>query len=153
MSSDSLGYAMTDAEIVSLLNSKGHGVLSMGKGDRGYGIPMSYGYDEDGHRFVVEFVNLEEGKKKRFIEGTEEVTLTVYDWESVDAWESVIVTGRIQPLEDRDVSERFAALLFSQAEGIAGELRWVDSEDVDREWFEIVPEKITGMRGENLPEP
>ena len=151
MTDDALGYAMSDAEIDSLLNSKGHGVLSMGNDDRGYGIPMSYGYDETEHRLVVEFVSLGDGKKRRFLESSTEVTFTVYEWESLEAWESVVVTGTIRPLEDSDVSERFAALLFSQAEGVAGDLRWIDSDEIDREWFEIVPEEITGMRGEKLP--
>ncbi|WP_255194281.1 pyridoxamine 5'-phosphate oxidase family protein [Natronobeatus ordinarius] len=151
MTDDALGYAMSDAEIASLLNSKGHGVLSMGNADRGYGIPMSYGYDETEHRLVVEFVSLGDGKKRRFLESSTEVTFTVYEWESLEAWESVVVTGTVRPLEDSDVSERFAALLFSQAEGVAGDLRWIDSDEIDREWFEIVPEEITGMRGEKLP--
>ena len=151
MTDDVLGYAMSDAEIASLLNSKGHGVLSLGHDDRGYGVPISYGYDEADHRIVLEFVSVAESKKRRFLEATEEVTLTVYEWESTDAWESVIVTGTIRPLEDSDVSDRYAALLFSQAEGIAGDLRWIDADEVDREWFEIVPEEITGLRGEKLP--
>lgn len=135
---------MVTEEAHSVLKSKGHGVLSLGAGNRGYGIPISYAYDDDNTRIVLEFVNSKDSKKQEFIETTDEVTLTVYNYESVNRWESVIVTGSLARLSENDVSDRFASLFFSQAEDAAGDLRWIDLEDIQRDWYEIQISSISG---------
>jgi len=150
LSSD-VGYEMTDDEAQSLLRAKGHGVLSLGANNRGYGIPLSYGYDADENRIVLEFVNGSESKKQQFAETTDEVTLTVYNHENSERWESVIVTGSLQQLTQNDVSDRFAALFFSQAGDAAGDLRWLDWDELERAWYEIQISTITGRHSGSLP--
>lgn len=153
-----IGEAMVRENAQSLLKSKGNGVLSMGDDDRGYGLPISYGYDDVGNRIVLEFISGSESKKQRFAEQTTEVTLTVYNYESVDRWESVIVTGDLQPLPEGEVSERFASLFFSQAKDAVGEVRWIDWDDVERTWYEIRIAELTGrhsgvlLHKENQPD-
>jgi len=151
MTDEQIGHAMTDDEIASALDANGHGVLSLGKDNRGYGVPISYAYDVARDRIILEFVNLGESKKAAFIESAEEVTLTVYTYEDPDTWESVIVTGPMRPLDGDDVSDRSAAKFFSQADDVAGELRWRDSDDVDRRWYEIAPADVSGRHGGTLP--
>jgi hypothetical protein len=48
-------------------------------------------------------------KKQAFVRESAEVTLTVYNYEDRNAWESVVVTGAIHPVEPEDVSDRSAA--------------------------------------------
>lgn len=146
-----IGEPMVTDEIISLLKSKGHGVLSMGVDDHGYGIPMSYGYDEEQNRVVMEFVTSTGTKKGTFVEETEEATLTVYNYADKDTWESVIVTGTIHPIDEEDVYDRYAALFFSQADDAAGQLRWTESIGGDRQWYELRPTELTGRHSGKLP--
>lgn len=145
-----VGNEMDHAECEAFLTSRGHGVLSMGVEDRGYGIPISFGYDENDSRLILEFVSAPESKKQTFATNTDEVTVTVYDYESVDSWESVVVTGTIHPIDADEVSERFASLFFAQADDAAGERRWQEDEAVDREWYEIRVTNISGRLSEGI---
>lgn len=151
MAPDQIGQAMTDEEIASLLASKGHGVLSLASENRGYGIPLSFAYDQSHERIVLEFVDLGDSKKGAFIEASEEVTLTVHNYEDAETWESVIVTGTLSPLQPEEVSDRSAAQFFAQADDVASDLRWVDDPSVDREWFALEPTEMSGRHGGTLP--
>lgn len=146
-----IGVTMGPEEIISLLKSKGHGVLSMGVDDHGYGVPMSYGYDEDQNTIVIEFVTSNGTKKDTFAVETEEATLTVYNYEDRSAWESVIVTGTIHPIAEELVYDRFAALFFSQSDDAAGQLRWATELEGNRQWYELRPTGVTGRHGGQLP--
>lgn len=145
-----IGEEMERKECDSFLNSKGHGVLSMGVENEGYGVPVSFGYDEQGDRIVLEFVNTPGSKKKEFADRSDQVTLTVYSYEDLDSWESVIVTGTIQHLDHSEVSDRFASLFFAQADDAAGDRRWKDGEDIERNWYEIRITDLSGRRSEGL---
>lgn len=139
-----IGNEMSDAEIHSLLESKTHGVLSMGAENRGYGIPISYSYEPETDRLVLGFVNAPASKKRQFASATDEVTLTVYNYEDVDSWESVIATGPLQSIDERDVSEQLAPVFFSRMDDDSGGDEWVDLDDVEREWYELEIEDLSG---------
>lgn len=151
MAPDQIGESMTEGEIQSLLRAEGHGVLGLAAGNRGYGIPVSFAYDESKSRFILEFVNLGDTKKEAFIEASEEVTLTVHNFEDSETWESVIVTGTLEPLDADEVSERSAAQFFAKADDAATELRWVDDPDIDRQWYALRPTDMSGRHGGSLP--
>lgn len=76
--------------------------------------------------------------------------LTVYEYEDIDSWESVIVTGTMHHLDETDVSDRFASLLFAQADDAAGARRWEVSDSIERKWYEIQITAISGCRSEEL---
>lgn len=151
MTPPQIGVEMTPAEVESLLNSQGHGVLCLGADDRGYGVPVSYAFDAEETRILMEFVNIGDSKKAAFLEQTTEATLTVHNYDDAEAWESVIVTGSLHELDDADVSDRSAARFFAQADDVADDLRWTTDEDVDRRWFELRPVEMTGRHGGTLP--
>jgi len=146
-----IGEAMTEDQVASLLESAGHGVLSLAADDRAYGIPISYGYDRANDRIILEFVNAGESKKEAFAGESDEVTLTVYNYEGENAWESVVVTGPLHPIDPAEVANRSAAQFFAQADDAAGELRWSESEGVDRRWYEIRISDASGRHGGSLP--
>jgi molybdopterin-guanine dinucleotide biosynthesis protein MobB len=142
--SGQIGDEMTEEEAMSLLKTEGHGVLSMGNNDRGYGIPVSFGYDEANERFLFEFLNIGDTKKEQFVTATEEVTLTVYNFEDPETWESAIVTGTIHAIDAADLSEQSVSSFASQADDGAEELRWAEAQDLERQWYEVRPISITG---------
>lgn len=141
-----IGVEMSEAEAQSLLESAGHGVLSMGRGDRGYGVPVSFGHDGGEDRFLFEFLSVGESKKRAFAEASEEVTLTVYEFETPAAWKSAIVTGTIHPVEAADLSERSVSSFAAQADDAAEQLRWAEAEGLDRQWYELRATSVTGRR-------
>ena len=148
---DQTGQSMVRKEAKAFLEDQGHGTLCLASGNRGYGIPMSYGYDEEKDRLVMELIYVGQSKKRQFLETAEEVTLTTYEHRDQETWASVVVTGTVHELTGDDVSERYAALFFDQAEDAAGELRWMDLEDAQREWYELHIEELTGRHGGRIP--
>lgn len=138
------GVEMSEAETRSLLESKAHGVLSMGAGDRGYGLPMSFGYDEENGRLVLGFANTSDSKKRRFATKTEEATLNVYEYEDVDSWASVLVTGSLHRIDGADVSEPIRPLFFRRETDTPDEGRLVDFDEYERVWYELRIDEISG---------
>lgn len=139
-----IGMVMSEGAIRSFLESKEHGVLSMGADNRGYGHPVSFRYDEENDRIILGLVNAPGSKKQRFATATEEVTLTVFDYEDVDSWMSVIVTGTIHQLSEADVPDQFATLFYFQEDDATGERRMVDLDEFERVWYELRVGDISG---------
>lgn len=147
-----IGFGMVAEDRTAFVKSQGHGILCLADDNRGYGVPVSYGYDEKNDRFVLEIVNTESSKKQAFIDASDEVTLTIYDYQDPDAWESVIARGTLHPLAEGDISDRLAALFFSQAADAVKELRWTEFEGFDRNWYELRVTEMTGRHGGNPPQ-
>jgi nitroimidazol reductase NimA-like FMN-containing flavoprotein (pyridoxamine 5'-phosphate oxidase superfamily) len=147
-----IGEEMNDDEALSLLEATGHGVLSLAQGGRAYGFPVSFGYDDEAERLLLEFLNIGESKKQRFAAVDAEVTLTVYEFDHTDRWESAIVTGTLHSVDAADLPERSVASFAVRADDGAEEVRWAGAADLEREWYEIRPTSITGRR-RNASEP
>lgn len=139
-----IGEELTDEETLAFLESTGHGVLSLAQDDRAYGLPVSFGYDGGADRFLLEFLNIGESKKQQFAAVDTEVTLTVYEFEDPERWESAIVTGTLHAVDAADIPERSVASFVKQTDDGAEEVRWAGATDLDREWYEIRPTSITG---------
>jgi len=139
-----IGEDMTEAETLSLLETSGHGVLSLANGDSAYGIPISFGYDSEDERFLFEFLNLGESKKQAFVSDAGEVTLTVYNFESSEVWESAIVTGTIHAVDASGIPERAVFSFALQGEDGAEDMRWAGAGDLERDWYELRPTETTG---------
>jgi nitroimidazol reductase NimA-like FMN-containing flavoprotein (pyridoxamine 5'-phosphate oxidase superfamily) len=89
------GHMMPSSEINEQLRNKGVGTLTMARDSTPYGIPMSFGYDQDALYFL--FVgHSESGEKLGYAEDTEEACFLVSEVSSDVSWRSVIVRG---PLE------------------------------------------------------
>ena len=143
---------LPDAECVDILKRELRGVLSV-IGDDGYpyGMPMNHYYnEEDGH---IYFHGGMKGHRLDAIAACDKAGFCVYDsgWREVGDWalniRSVIVFGRIRPVEDHekamDISRRLSHK-FTQDEGyIDREIRRSGSGTL---CLELIPEHITGKR-------
>lgn len=141
------GIEMNAQEIESHLSSTDTGVLSLGVENRGYGFPVSFTYDPEKGRIILGFVIPPESKKQKFVTETEEATFTVYSYQDVDSWTSVIATGPIQALEDTDDSFQVPDLFFRQASDAATEEdQMVDLDQFDRTWYAVLIETLSGRQ-------
>lgn len=138
---------MSEQEIEAYLSSKDTGVMSMGVESRGYGFPISFTYDSPNERFVLGFVAPPDSKKEKFVTETEEATFTVYSYDDVDSWTSVIATGPVRAIEDHGDSLSVPDLFFLESgDDAAEEDRLVDLDQFDRTWYELQIETLSGRQ-------
>ena len=139
-----VGSTMTEDEIRTVLRREHHGVLSMGADDRGYGFPIVYWYEDGAEAVVFGFTVVPDSKKLAFANSTEEVTLTIYDFEDVDDWASVIVTGTIHEVEDADVPEEFSTMFFFRENEATGDRKTHNFDQYERAWYELRMDDLSG---------
>lgn len=92
---------MAEPAVDQLLRERGIGVLSLANDGVPYGVPLSFGYDDDRAYFLFAG-HTEAGRKVRYAEASDEASLLVFDIGSDDAWRSAIVRGpfgRVTPDE------------------------------------------------------
>lgn len=146
MVEDGYGVEMSGAEIPSFLDSRGHGVLSIG-GEIPYAIPISYGDDADNERFVFQFLWHEESAKREQLDASDRGTLTVYRFDNPDEWRSVVATGRLEPIEDGTEAAVAAANVFApHAATVALTVFERPAEELDAGWSEFQIDDISGRQ-------
>lgn len=134
------GMTMGESEVSNFLNEQATGVLCLSKDERAYGIPMSFAYDDDEERAIMDLGFAEESKKREFIEATDEVCLTVYDWNDPHDWTSVVATGSFDRLEESEIDDEIEAWYYRVAKDID-----VPTGSVDLEWYELQFEDVSGV--------
>lgn len=125
------GIEMSTDEAEDVLRRQGFGVLSLARDSEAYGIPISFGYDGENLYFVLLRPG-EESKKEAFLRETETASFLVYDVAGKHDWQSVIATGRVEPVDDDEWSAVRDALdanawfpsLFSETEPMQDILGW-----------------------------
>ena len=102
-----INQELSKEECISLLKNEVRGVLSvLGDDDYPYGLPINYWYSEDENK--IYFHGAREGHKIDAITKHDKVSFCVYDkGVQVDGkkgldYKSVIIFGRIKPVEDRE---------------------------------------------------
>ncbi len=91
-------------EIREFLKHGYWGVLAMAVDDEPYGVPIIYGYDDDGTFYIANGP----GKKITMLEQNPAVTLTVVEVEDFGKrWRSVIAKGNVEIVND--LTERMHA--------------------------------------------
>lgn len=140
---DAYGVEMTDDEIAAFLSGQGHGVLAVARDDLPYGIPVSFGYDGDENRFVLQLLFGSDSQKRRFIEEGDPVTLVTYEWNTPYDWRSVIAQGVLRSLptdEQVAAAETFAP----EAKTVSLAVFMEPVEELEAAWYEIDVDRITG---------
>ena len=126
MSVDELGeYGMErmDAdEIAQFLATQKTGVLGLPSEDGPYLLPITYGYDGESRLFFT-FVLGASSRKEALSERAESATFLVYKADSMFVWESVLLSGSIEPLPEAEWDVALEALtdawrpeIYEQAE-------------------------------------
>ena len=134
------GKTMGANETEEFLTEQATGVLCLSNERRAYGIPTSFAYDDADERAIMDLGFAEESKKREFIETTDEVCLTVYEWEGPHEWTSVIVTGSLERLSEEAVDDELEGWYYRVATDID-----VPAGDVELEWYELRAEDVSGV--------
>jgi len=134
------GKTMGEHEIKEFLNDQATGVLSLSNDGRAYGIPVSFAFDEETGRVIMDLGFAEGSKKRTFIETTKEVCLTVYDWQSPTEWRSVVVTGPLTRLDETNVDDEIQSWYYDVAKDID-----IQKGDIDLEWYELTADDVSGV--------
>lgn len=143
MSEQVYGTWMTSEEIDAFLYERGTGVISLSRESAAYGLPVSYGYDGDRQRCLLDLGFGPESKKRQFLKTTETACLTVYEWNAPTDWRSVLLTGHLDELAeslDTDVEE----LYYEHARDVEISVFDLPPEEVDLQWFEFDVEDRSG---------
>ena len=90
---------MTAAEIDTLLDTGGVGVISFADGDEPYSVPISYGYDSDSRAIYVRFGFAPESDKRRFVDDGAVASLVVTD-DDTRGWRSVVARGQLTEVSE-----------------------------------------------------
>lgn len=90
------GRALSTEEVEEFLKKGFWGVLATSANDEPYGVPIIYGYDDDGCFYIASAG----GKKIDVVRKNPNVTLTVVEIEDYGRrWKSVIVYGKADVLD------------------------------------------------------
>lgn len=95
------GETLSEDELDSFLAGRGIGVLSLADDHDAYGVPISYGYDDEERRLFFAFLQPgAESRKEEFAEATDTATFTTYAVESEHEWTSAIVEGTLRRIDE-----------------------------------------------------
>lgn len=89
---------MDDEAIEGFLDSQKTGVLGL-PGDPPYLLPMSYGYDGEDRLFFSFFLG-PTSQKEELADGASQARFLVYNADTMFAWDSVLLTGSLEPLPE-----------------------------------------------------
>jgi nitroimidazol reductase NimA-like FMN-containing flavoprotein (pyridoxamine 5'-phosphate oxidase superfamily) len=131
---------MAPHKITEFLNEQATGVLSLTNDSRAYGIPISFAYDGEDRRAIMDLGFAEDSKKREFIDATEEVCLTVYEWNGTHDWTSVVVTGTFTQVDEADIGDDIVAWYHEVATDID-----VSAGNVELEWYSLRAEDVSGV--------
>lgn len=141
---------LTQQECVVLLKQEPRGVLSlMGEDGYPYGLPISYWYCEaDGK---IYFHGAKSGHKINAIQRCDKASFCVYDqgFRREGEWalniKSVIVFGRIQPVEDAQKNEEICRNLSAKFTDDPAYVQWeLENSGSNVLCLALTPEHMTG---------
>lgn len=146
------GVEMTDKEIAEFLTRQGHGVLSFG-GEEPYGLPISFGYDVLDNRCIFQLVSDADSKKEAALAHSSTVNLVAYEWNDIDDWRSVIITGQLHPIPEDSPDAIDAAGIFAEYASVAS-LTVFDKplSELTAVWHKLDIEEMSGRQAPSVTE-
>jgi nitroimidazol reductase NimA-like FMN-containing flavoprotein (pyridoxamine 5'-phosphate oxidase superfamily) len=107
---------------------------------------VSFGYDVIEHRCVLQLLFAEESEKRVHLEESNRVNLVSYEWADPDDWRSVVLDGKLHPIEDEPETLE-AAEVFAEYASVAGLTVFNEPvTELDPEWFELRVDAWSGYR-------
>jgi nitroimidazol reductase NimA-like FMN-containing flavoprotein (pyridoxamine 5'-phosphate oxidase superfamily) len=100
---------MNADEIGQFLATQKTGVLGLPSEDGPYLLPLTYGYDGES-RLYFTFVLGASSRKETLSERAEHATFLVFQVDSMFVWESVLLSGSIEPLPESEWDVALAEL-------------------------------------------
>jgi len=100
---------MDDDAIRAFLANQKMGVMGLPTGGVPYLLPMSYGFDDESTLYFT-FVGGPDSRKRGLIEATDRARFLSYTAQSPFNWESVLVTGTVEPVPESEWDDIVAAL-------------------------------------------
>lgn len=86
-------------------------------------------------------------QKQRYIDESDAPNLVAYEWENVDEWRSVVISGRLIPVDDDSPEAIEAAEIFAEHGSVVGlSVFNTPMEELDTEWYELRIEEIQGYQ-------
>ncbi|MFC7138348.1 pyridoxamine 5'-phosphate oxidase family protein [Halosimplex aquaticum] len=141
---------MTREETDALLGRNETGVLALARDDDPYAIPISYGYDADARRFYMRLVSTPESEKSRFLSGTPDVRLVVYE-EDAQTYRSAVVTGTLEPIARDELTPEHVEQ-YGETKRPLFEIWGQSRKDLDIQLYVLRPTTISGRRTELQPD-
>lgn len=100
---------MSEGEIRDFLENQRVGILGLSDDPAPYMVPISYGFD-GGDRLYITFLSGSASRKVRLTEATATARFLVYSVDTMYNWESVLLSGRIDPVPESEWDEVVAVL-------------------------------------------
>jgi len=100
---------MDDDAIRAFLANQKMGVMGLPTDSVPYLLPMSYGFDDESTLYFT-FVGGPDSRKRGLIEATDRARFLSYTAQSPFNWESVLVTGTVEPVPESEWDDIMAAL-------------------------------------------
>jgi hypothetical protein len=94
---------MDSLDIADFLDGQQTGVLALGKDDDGYGVPLSYAFDETDSTFYFRLGFGPDSRKRAYVESADRVTFVVHA-DTGAGWHSVVAEGHLDQLAGDSLS-------------------------------------------------
>jgi nitroimidazol reductase NimA-like FMN-containing flavoprotein (pyridoxamine 5'-phosphate oxidase superfamily) len=96
-------------------------------------------------------VSDEESKKEAALERSSAVNLVAYEWNTVDDWRSVIISGEFTPILDNSPDSIDAGAIFAEHASVAS-LSVFDKplSELTPVWHELTIEEMTGRQAPDI---
>ena len=138
------GVEMNESDVAEYLTRQGHGVLTF-SGEKPYGVPISFAYDEQNNRCVFQLLSTALSRKAARLRESDAATLIVYEWNTPDDWRSVILEGSLEEIEPESTDAIAAAEVFAEhASMIGSEIFAGPLEELDVQWYGLRIDAISG---------
>jgi hypothetical protein len=133
---------MDAIEIDDFLGSQQTGVLSMGRENDGYGVPLSFWFDENDSSIYFRLGYAPGSQKQEFVESSRYVTFVVYA-DTDDGWKSVVAEGELERLSE----ETLDSAIEETTRHLDIPYYEVHERPVSELEFEIVRMRVTKLSG------
>ncbi len=135
---------MSSEETDALLGRHETGVLALARDDDPYAVPISFGYDADERLFYMRLVAGSGSEKSKFLSGSPDVRLVVYEEEG-RTYRSAVVTGVLESVARDEITPEHVAQ-YGEAKRPLFEIWGESRSDLDIQLHVLRPTTISGRR-------
>lgn len=135
---------LSGEDCTEFLQSAGDGVLTLHT-ESPCSFPVSFGYDDELGRCVLQFVSRPGSEKRRELGDGTPATLVAYEATSPDNWASVVFDGTLVRVSNP--SHEFRRAFAEQATPIGLSVFDAPEHELDVAWYALRPTDVSGRTG------